>query len=133
MPYAPKTHRPRHYTARPKRIDRRASAERERKQDAYGPEWNRLSGVYFRANPLCEDCGAAPYNGTRRRHEVDHIIPINGPDDPLLLEVRNLRTRCRSCHAAKTARHDKAIREEYDRTMDVAAVITKWRDCMFRQ
>ena len=36
-------------------------------------------------------------------HEVDHIVPFKGKDDPLRLDETNLQSLCRPCHATKTA------------------------------
>lgn len=120
MPYAPKTHRPRHYTARPKRIDRRASSS----QRGYDSRWTKLRAAYVAQHPLCEDCMAQ--GRTAPVDEVDHVIPITGIDDPLRLMWVNLRSRCRPCHRRKTARHDKAIRAEYEASGEVAAVVDRW-------
>jgi 5-methylcytosine-specific restriction protein A len=119
MPYAPRAHQPRHQTARPQRVDRRASAS----ERGYDSRWTKLRAAYVAQHPLCEDCIAE--GRTMAVHEVDHIIPINGINDPLRLMWDNLRSRCRSHHASKT-RQDERIRAEYEASGDAAAVIGRW-------
>lgn len=120
MPYAPRAHQSRHQAAKPKRIDRRASAA----ERGYAHGWPKLRAAYVAQHPLCEDCLAR--GRTVIVDEVDHVIPINGLDDPLRLLWENLRSRCRPCHAVKTARCDERIRAEYEASGDAEAVIERW-------
>lgn len=113
MPYAPKAHKPRHATA--KRQYAKRSKEHQR---AYGHRWsNGTRERYLAEHPLCEDCEALGVIVRESYYvEVDHIIPIDEskPDqDPLLHDLDNLRTRCRSHHALKTSRYDKEISAHY--------------------
>lgn len=62
----------------------------------YTTAWTKFSAVYRARHPQCELCGAAS-------QLVDHIEPIMGPNDPGLLDERNVRALCRSCHQRKTA------------------------------
>lgn len=106
MPYAPQAHSlPRSAVIR--RDDRLSASQR-----GYDSRWAKLRAYHVSANPLCEDCLPilAPV------HEVDHVVPINGPNDPLMLDAGNLRSLCRRHHAIKTQR-DAAIRSAYDRRM----------------
>lgn len=64
----------------------------------YDWKWYQLRNRYMNMHPICEYCRSAP------AVEVDHEKPFNGPDDPLRLNWANLKSACRSCHAAKTYR-----------------------------
>lgn len=121
MARAAKQYRPPQYKPGAKRVDRRGSAS----ERGYDARWSRLRRAYAKQHPLCEDClpDAVPVA------EVDHIIPIRGVDDPLRLQWRNLRSRCRSCHATKTARLDERIRAEADAAGDDwLSVVDRWRE-----
>lgn len=119
MARAAKQYRPAHYRPDAKRVDRRESASVR----GYDSRWARLRRAYVKAHPLCEDCLPDPVPVD----EVDHIIPIEGVGDPLRLEWRNLRSRCRRCHAIKTARCDDRIRAEVASGVDWAKVVERWR------
>jgi len=71
----------------------------------YDWTWHKLRQQHITYFPLCEHCERE--GKTVKGDEVDHIVPFDGPNDPLRLTASNLQTLCRSCHAAKTAR-DKA-------------------------
>lgn len=62
----------------------------------YGGEWERISRMYRQQYPVCEICNAAP------SEDCDHIIPFDGPNDPLRTDWNNLQALCRSCHNRKT-------------------------------
>lgn len=34
--------------------------------------------------------------------DVDHIIPVDGPDDPRFWDPENHQSLCHACHSAKT-------------------------------
>lgn len=124
MPYAPKAHSPRRSTAKPlPRRDTRASAS----ERGYDSNWLKLRKWYVAREPLCEDCNAL--GRVEPVHEVDHVIPITGPDDPLRLDAENLRSRCRSHHSQKTARWDDEIREFFGRH-GKAETLRRYRDVM---
>ena len=106
MPQAPRPHQARQSA---KRIDRRLPAS----QRGYDRRWARLRDMYARQHPLCVACWARD-RIARPLDEVDHVIPIIGPDDPLRLDDSNLQSLCRSHHATKT-QHDDTIRAEYER------------------
>ncbi len=54
---------------------------------------------------------------SRCRHEgrdvpatdVDHIVPVTGPDDPRFWAPANHQSLCHDCHSAKTARGDRPL------------------------
>ena len=108
MAMAPKTHRPLNSGTPRQEYDRRRGSAQER---GYDSTWHDVRAIKVEMNPLCEDCEA---NGlTVLVDEVDHIIPINGKNDPLRLDMENLRSRCKACHTRKT-RLDASIRGLFD-------------------
>ena len=51
-------------------------------------------------NILCRHCKA---NGLRvLATDCDHVVPFDGVDDPLRLDVENLRPLCEDCHGRRT-------------------------------
>lgn len=75
--------------------------ERERASAAkrgYGRRWRRYA-KWFLAQPenrICK-CGCG-----RLSSEVDHIEPVNGPDDPMFWEPTNHQGLTHECHSRKT-------------------------------
>lgn len=132
MPNSPKRYYPRNGggTAYKPR-ERRGTAQ----QRGYDTTWLALRNSHLARYPYCQDC---PY--PRAQYvEVDHIIPFSGQDDPLRLDERNLRTRCRRHHARKTAMQDRiksmfvALRQAgapYDCARD--ATLVKWENDQVR-
>lgn len=108
MATAPKTHKPLHSGFVRIEHDKRRGSAVER---GYDWTWHKLRESYVKQHPLCEDCEQDGL--TVPVDEVDHIIPINGPNDPLLLDPQNLRSRCKACHVKKT-RMDGRIRGMFD-------------------
>jgi len=79
--------------------ERRKERERYRgtKQErGYGGEWERISQIVRKAQPVCMICHDAA------SEDVDHIVPFNGLSDPLRTARSNLRAVCRECHNRKT-------------------------------
>ena len=79
---------------------RGTSAER-----GYGnTRWRKYRKWFLsqRENALCVDCmkegRAVPAT------DVDHIVPVDGPDDPLFWEQTNHQGLCHSHHSSKTAK-----------------------------
>lgn len=73
------------------------------------PAWVACSREYRKANPYCE-CEvhrAIPWAAPLGQL-VDHIDGL-GPRGPRGLDWTNLMTMTRSCHAAKTNRHDGGL------------------------
>ena len=63
-------------------------------------------------HPLCEDCEEA--GRVTAAEEVDHVVPLSegGADDE-----SNFASRCKRCHAAKTAR-DMGYRQRTEVGLD---------------
>lgn len=73
----------------------------------YSYKWSKASALYRKNNPLCVMCqkqGVLKINNC-----VDHIVPVNGPDDPLFWVESNWQGLCTSCHSRKTALEDGAM------------------------
>ena len=94
------------------REQRRGSAHAR----GYGSRWQKLSRWFRDEHPYCgdredgqPDTGDSQCRtegryttGTRRApHEVDHVRPVTGRDDPMFFDVNALQTLCRTCHARK--------------------------------
>ena len=62
--------------------------------------WTRLRAHKIARDPLCEVCLAE--GRTEAATEVDHIVPID-VDWGRRLDITNLQSLSRSCHARKTA------------------------------
>lgn len=65
----------------------------------YGHRWRKYREHYLRRHPLCIRC-------QRAATDVDHIIPVNGPSDPLFWPATNHQSLCGHCHKHKTAVED---------------------------
>jgi 5-methylcytosine-specific restriction protein A len=74
----------------------------------YDRDWQRLRLVQLGREPLCRHCKA--------RHliepavEVDHIVPIKAAPE-LRLDIDNLQSLCKSCHARKTLAERKRLQD----------------------
>ena len=62
--------------------------------------WRSLRNYKIQMNPLCEMCESKGL--TEPGKEIDHITAIK--DDGQMLNIRNLQTLCKSCHASKSAK-----------------------------
>jgi len=81
----------------PKRIDLRPSAAKR----GYGSAaWRAARAAFVEAHPFCQPCLARGVEKATR--EVDHRPPLEGPDDPGLLDENRMIANCRSCHAKIT-------------------------------
>lgn len=70
----------------------------------YNSRWSRYSKQYRVDHPLCIMCEK---EGKLTVAEcVDHIEPVNGPDDPKFWLESNHQSLCHSCHSEKTAKED---------------------------
>lgn len=66
----------------------------------YNYRWSKYSEQYRKDHPLCVMCEA---KGKVVLTEcVDHIIAVNGPDDPLFWEPTNHQGLCNTCHNIKS-------------------------------
>lgn len=79
--------------------------------------WQRFRASWLSRFPLCGSrlTGPSPEHSQcvrdgrltyGRYQQVDHIVPVTGPDDPRFLQDEAVQTLCRSCHSQKTARED---------------------------
>jgi 5-methylcytosine-specific restriction enzyme A len=69
--------------------------------------WRRLRRLKLATDPLCEECGKA--GRVTAATEVDHLVPHDGPADPLFWEWSNLSSKCKPCHSRKTATQDSGF------------------------
>ena len=74
-------------------------------QRGYGSRWARYARIFKRAHPLCRACELE--GRVTPTHVVDHIEPIEGPDDPLFWDPSNHQSLCERCHNVKRATEDK--------------------------
>ncbi len=74
-------------------------------QRGYGSRWARYARIFKRAHPLCRACELE--GRVTPTHVVDHIEPIEGPDDPLFWDPSNHQGLCERCHNVKRATEDK--------------------------
>lgn len=81
----------------------------------YGHRWQKARKGWLRAHPLCGDrLGEASAEHSECLQQarigmgtdVDHIVPVQGPTDPLFWQPSNWQTLCHSCHSTKTSRED---------------------------
>jgi len=89
MPTSPKTFKGRKH---------RSAIRGTKQQRGYGGEWERISKLKRRADPLCQVCRVAAAD------DVDHLVPFRGPSDPLRTDWDNLQSICRPCHMKKHGR-----------------------------
>ena len=75
----------------------------------YTRKWAEYSRNRLRLHPLCVD----PYQQHPQRvaaaTDTDHIVPVQGPDDPLFWDPSNHQSLCSDCHKHKTAKYDGAF------------------------
>lgn len=71
----------------------------------YGGRWRKYRAAYLAKHPLCmEDLKENKYEPSI---DVDHIIPVEGPDDPLFWDEDNHQALCHSCHSRKTWKENR--------------------------
>lgn len=73
----------------------------------YGRQWQRYRAAYLLEHPLCVDCQAEGV--IERATDVDHVVAVDGPDDPRFWDETNHAARCHSHHSRKTAAEDGAF------------------------
>lgn len=110
MPKAPKQHRPAHWVhpaVRRREIDRRRASASER---GYTTRWHKFAEAIKRERIFCELCMVVGIetpivdNGSI----LDHIVPVNGPDDPLFYDASAVWGLCRACDRFKSIHFDGA-------------------------
>jgi 5-methylcytosine-specific restriction endonuclease McrA len=71
----------------------------------HSARFKRLRLVAFaRDDWACVDCGYEDETRTGAGLLADHVLPFDGPDDPLAWELENLATRCSVCSGRKDGR-----------------------------
>jgi 5-methylcytosine-specific restriction endonuclease McrA len=103
MPWRPPIHQP-HGSA----ADRRVAHDQMRGSAAargYDAAWRKLRAAKLAADPLCAWCLARGI--VTAANTVDHIRPISERPD-LRMVWGNLRSGCKPCHDAHTARETAA-------------------------
>jgi 5-methylcytosine-specific restriction protein A len=70
----------------------------------YTYRWAKYSKRFRKKNPLCVHCLEKGLL-TPSEH-VDHVIAVNGADDPLFWDEDNHMALCASCHSRKTVKYD---------------------------
>lgn len=73
-------------------------------QRGYNSRWRRYREWYLKQHPLCVQCQKE--GRLIPATDVDHIIPVSGPDDPLFWDEKNHQALCHSCHSRKTAKEN---------------------------
>ena len=104
MPFRPPIHQPLHATT----AGRKAAHDRWRGSAAsrgYDAAWRKLRASKLAADPLCAWCLAEGI--LTAANTVDHIEPISERPD-LRMVWSNLRSGCKPCHDAHTARETAA-------------------------
>ena len=89
------------------RVDRRASAH----ERGYTSKWRRLSKLYLKAHPLCEECKRQ--GKLTPATVVDHIVPHRG-NEHLRWSESNWQSLCKPCHDKKTGTYDSTPKYEYN-------------------
>ena len=103
MPLKPKT-----FTLHPNE-PKLTTAER-----GYGYRWQKYRVLYLARNPICVHCIEKAANGSCQTRvaaatDVDHIVKIQGRDDPLFWVMSNHQALCHRCHAKKTRKEMRKI------------------------
>lgn len=81
----------------------------------YSSRWTKYSKQYRIDHPLCEICLK---KGILELSEcVDHIIPVDGPDDPLFWEPTNHQALSNRCHNIKSEAEGNRFNNK-ERTFD---------------
>lgn len=84
----------------PRRKEYRRQEDAQRGTPAergYDSRWERVRAMKIACNPICELC--ATKGLTVVADDVHHIVPIR-VDSSKRLDMRNLQSLCRRCHAA---------------------------------
>jgi 5-methylcytosine-specific restriction endonuclease McrA len=98
VPQRPPVHRP---AGLPQRSTQRRKKTAER---GYGYRWQKYRLAFLRDHPICVRCEAD--GKLTPATQVDHVVPVNGADDPAFFEPSNHQALCQSCHSTKTNQED---------------------------
>jgi 5-methylcytosine-specific restriction protein A len=72
----------------------------------YGYKWQTYTRDALAREPLCRRCAGG--NVSSLASLIDHIEPVQGPDDPRFWDTDNHQPLCRQCHAVKTGADRRA-------------------------
>lgn len=84
------------------------SRDKEAQRFYESPAWKRLRHIKLSRQPLCEQC--IKENRLTKADMVDHIVEIRDGGSPL--DIDNLQSLCRSCHAVKSNRERSRRKQE---------------------
>ena len=73
----------------------------------YGYRWQKYRLLFLAKNPLCVECLAI--GRVKPAKDVDHIVAVSGPDDPLFWQTSNHQALCHGHHSTKTAKENGAF------------------------
>lgn len=96
-----------HAAAAPARVadQRRGSSARR----GYGYRWQQYRRTWLMRYPICADPDGRHAGQIVAATDVDHIVAVSGPCDPLFWDALNHQSLCHACHAAKTAENDGGL------------------------
>jgi 5-methylcytosine-specific restriction protein A len=94
------------------RVQKRKAHDHRRGSSAargYGYRWQvRRAEFLGRAeNALCRECEREGI--VTPATDVDHLIPVDGPDDPLFWVEENWDPKCHAHHSQKTVRENRGF------------------------
>ena len=72
----------------------------------YDADWERLRLQVLAEEPICMCDEHQGRFDAPASTDVDHIVPHQGPSDPLFWDRKNLRAKAHACHSRKTASRD---------------------------
>lgn len=80
----------------------------------YNYRWQKYRKWFFMQpeNVLCVKCLEEGFYELAT--EIDHIVPVTGPNDPGFYEPTNHQPLCHSCHSRKTAGEDGGFKGRID-------------------
>ncbi len=96
-----------HKKAKRRQDDKRRGSAHSR---GYSYRWGQYSKSRLERLPLCVRC--LEQGNIKRAVITDHIVPHNGPNDPLFWDVDNHQSLCKRCHDIKTATEDGGFGNE---------------------
>lgn len=74
------------------------TAEPTTRERGYDYAWQKVRRIKLLQCPLCEDCNELGI--VKAAEDIHHLIPINA-NPSLRLELSNLRSLCKECHAKR--------------------------------
>lgn len=77
----------------------------------YDGRWRKYRLAFLHEHPVCRACEAQ--GEYRLATDVDHIIPVNGKDDPLFWDTENHQPLCSKHHKAKSINEMRATTASY--------------------